>query len=147
MRRGDGLVEVPAELVVPGDRLVVRAGEVVPVDGMVESDEAIVDESALTGEPLPVTIGRGGQVRSGTTCAGAAFELTALRPAAESTYAALVRLVEAAGSERAPFVRVADRYAAFFLPVTVVVAGVAWAHLRRSRCARWPCSWSRRRAR
>ena len=127
VRRGDGLVEVPVEVVVPGDRVVVRAGEVVPVDGMVESDEAIVDESALTGEPLPVTIGRGGQVRSGTACAGTAFELTVLRPAAESTYAALVRLVEAAGSERAPFVRLADRYAAFFLPVTVVVAGVAWA--------------------
>ena len=127
VRRGDGLVEVPAELVVPGDRVVVRAGEVVPADGMVESDEAIVDESALTGEPLPVTIERGGQVRSGTACAGTAFELTVLRPAAESTYAALVRVVEAAGSERAPFVRLADRYAAFFLPVTVVVAGVAWA--------------------
>jgi len=127
VRRGDLLVEVPAELVVPGDRVVVRAGEVVPADGMVESDEAIVDESALTGEPLPVTIERGGQVRSGTACAGTAFELTVLRPAAESTYAALVRVVEAAGSERAPFVRLADRYAAFFLPVTVVVAGVAWA--------------------
>jgi heavy metal translocating P-type ATPase len=127
MRSGEGLVEVPVEVVAPADRLVVRAGEVVPVDGMVESKEAIVDESALTGEPLPVTIGHGGHVRSGTTCAGAAFELTALRAAAESTYAALVRLVEAAGSERAPFVRVADRYAAFFLPVTVVVAGVAWA--------------------
>ena len=86
-----------------------------------------VDESALTGEPLPVTVGRGGQVRSGTSSAGAAFELRALRPAAESAYAALVRLVEQAGSERAPFVRIADRYAAIFLPVTAVVAGVAWA--------------------
>ena len=127
MRRGEQLVEVPVEVVVPGDRVVVRAGEVVPVDGMVESEEAVVDESALTGEPLPVTIGRGGQVRSGTSCAGSAFELSALRPAAESTYAALVRLVEQAGSQRAPFVRIADRYAAIFLPVTAVVAGLAWA--------------------
>jgi heavy metal translocating P-type ATPase len=127
VRRGDALVEVPVKLVAAGERVLVRAGEVVPVDGMVESEEAIVDESALTGEPLPVTLVRGGQVRSGTTCAGAAFELTALRAAAESTYAGLVRLVEAAGSERAPFVRMADRYAAFFLPVTAVVAGLAWA--------------------
>jgi heavy metal translocating P-type ATPase len=125
--RGTDLVEVPAGDVVVGDRVVVRPGEVVPVDGMVESAEAIVDESALTGEPLPVTIGRGGQARSGTTCASTAFEVSALRPAAESTYAALVRLVEAAGSERAPFVRVADRYAAIFLPVTTAVAAVAWA--------------------
>jgi heavy metal translocating P-type ATPase len=127
VRRGDRLVEVPAGAVVPGDRLVVRAGEVVPVDGMVESGEAIVDESALTGEPLPVTIERGGPVRSGTTCAGEAFELSALRAAAESTYAGLVRLVEAAEGERAPFVRLADRYAAFFLPVTALVAAIAWA--------------------
>jgi heavy metal translocating P-type ATPase len=127
LRRGDTLVEVPVEQVVAGERVLVRAGEVVPVDGMVESDEAIVDESALTGEPLPLTVVRGGQVRSGTTCAGAAFEVTALRAAAESAYAGLVRLVEAAGNERAPFVRMADRYAAFFLPVTAVVAGLAWA--------------------
>src|SRR6478672_3142907 len=106
--RDEGLVEVPVAEVVVGERVVVRAGEVVPVDGMVESEEAVVDESALTGEPLPVTIGRGGQVRSGTSCAGSVFELKALRPAAESTYAALVRLVEQAGSQRAPFVRIAD---------------------------------------
>jgi len=127
VRRGADLVEVPADDVAVGERVVVRPGEVVPVDGMVESDEAIVDESALTGEPLPVTIGRGGQLRSGTTCAGTAFEVRALRPAAESTYAGLVRLVEAAGGERAPFVRIADRYAAIFLPVTAAVAAVAWA--------------------
>ena len=127
VHHGDELDEVPIDAVGAGDRVLVRAGEVVPVDGMVESDEAIVDESALTGEPLPVTVRRGGQVRSGTTNAGAAFELTTLRPAAESAYAALVRLVEQAGKERAPFVRIADRYAAIFLPVTAVVAGIAWA--------------------
>jgi len=127
VRRGDRLVEVRVEAVVPGDRVMVRVGDVVPVDGMVESEEAIVDEAALTGEPLPVTIERGGPVRSGTTCVGEAFELVALRAATESTYAALVRLVEAAEGERAPFVRLADRYAAFFLPVTALVAAVAWA--------------------
>jgi cation transport ATPase len=84
LRRGTALVEVPVEEVVRGDVVLVRAGEVVPVDGMVESEEAIVDESALTGEPLPATIHRGGSVRSGTAAAGASFELTALRPAAES---------------------------------------------------------------
>jgi heavy metal translocating P-type ATPase len=127
VRRGDGLREVPVEEVEVGDRVLVRAGEVIPVDGMVESEEAIVDESALTGEALPATVRRGGQVRSGTTSAGAAFEVSAIRPAAESAYAALVRLVEQAEQERAPFVRLADRYAAIFLPVTTVVAAAAWA--------------------
>jgi heavy metal translocating P-type ATPase len=127
VRRGDGVVELPVDDVDVGDRVLVRAGEVVPVDGMVESDEALVDESALTGEALPVTIKRGGRVRSGTASAGTAFEVSALRPAVESAYAALVRLVEQAEGERAPFVRLADRYAAIFLPVTAVVAGIAWA--------------------
>jgi heavy metal translocating P-type ATPase len=126
LRRGDALVEVPVEEVASDDVVLVRAGEVVPVDGMVESDEAIVDESALTGEPLPVTIHRGGHVRSGTAAAGISFELRALRPAAESAYAALVRLVEQAEQQRAPFVRIADRYALFFLPATMVVAAIAW---------------------
>jgi heavy metal translocating P-type ATPase len=127
VRRGDELVELPVESVVAGEVVLVRAGEVVPVDGMVESEEAIVDESALTGEPLPITVHRGGRVRSGTAAAGTAFELRALRPAAESAYAALVRLVEQAEQERAPFVRIADRYALFFLPATMLVAAAAWA--------------------
>jgi heavy metal translocating P-type ATPase len=69
---------------------------------------------------------QGGSVRSGTANAGDAFELRAVRPAAESAYAALVRLVQDAASERAPFVRLADRYAAIFLPVTLAAAGLAW---------------------
>jgi heavy metal translocating P-type ATPase len=127
VHRGDDLQELPVNDVQVGDRVLVRAGEVIPVDGMVETEEAIVDESALTGEPLPVTVRRGGQVRSGTTSAGGAFELKAIRPAAEGAYAALVRLVEQAEQERAPFIRLADRYAAIFLPVTAVIAGIAWA--------------------
>ena len=127
LRRQDGaLVEVPVGDVVAGEVVVVRAGEVVPVDGMVESDEAVVDESALTGEPLPVTVHRGGNVRSGTAAAGVSFEVRALRPAAESAYAGLVRLVQHAEQERAPLVRMADRYAMFFLPATMLVAAVAW---------------------
>jgi heavy metal translocating P-type ATPase len=127
VRRGDELVEVPVDEVVTNDSVLVRAGEVVPVDGMVLSEEAIVDESALTGEPLPVTVHRGGSVRSGTAATGSSFEVRALRPAAESAYAALVRLVERTEEERAPFVRIADRYALFFLPATIVVAAIAWA--------------------
>ncbi len=126
-RTGTIVEEVPADAVDVGDVVIVRGGEVVPVDGVVESDEAVVDESSLTGEPFPATFHRGEAVRSGTANAGEVFELRALRPAAESAYAALVRLVRQAETQRAPFVRLADRYAAFFLPFTIAVAGAAWA--------------------
>jgi heavy metal translocating P-type ATPase len=125
-RRGDLIEEVPADELLVGDLVVVRAGEVVPVDGVVVSGVAVVDESALTGEPLPASIRRGGRVRSGTSNEGDAFELRATRSAAESAYAAVVRLVQEAETQRAPFVRLADRYAAIFLPVTLLVSGLAW---------------------
>jgi heavy metal translocating P-type ATPase len=126
-RVADRLEEVPVEQVQVGDVVVVRTGEVVPVDGTVVDGEAVVDTSTLSGEPLPVTIARGMPVLSGTSNAGAPFEVRADRPAVESAYAALVRLVEQAQAHRAPFVRMADRYAGFFLPATLLVAGAAWA--------------------
>jgi cation transport ATPase len=121
------LEEVPVEAVAPGDVVLVRTGEVIPVDGTVVSDEAVVDTSTLSGEPLPVTLRRGTSVMSGTANAGAPFDVRTDRPATESAYAALVRLVEQAQAERAPFVRMADRYAGIFLPVTLAAAGLAWA--------------------
>ncbi|HEX8975448.1 MAG TPA: heavy metal translocating P-type ATPase [Solirubrobacteraceae bacterium] len=121
------LQEVPVEQVRIGDVVVVRTGEVVPVDGVVLSPEAVVDTSTLTGEPLPETVGRGMPVLSGSANAGAPFDVRANRPAADSAYTALVRLVEQAQTQRAPFVRMADRYAGFFLPATMAVAGLAWA--------------------
>jgi heavy metal translocating P-type ATPase len=127
LRRDDGAVQVPVDEVAVGDLVLVRTGEVVPVDGVVASDEAIVDEAALTGEPLPVARQRGDAVQSGTTNAGAPFDVRATRPASESAYAAMVRLVREAERQKAPFLRMADRYAGIFLPVTLVVAGLAWA--------------------
>lgn len=86
-----------------------------------------MDTSTLSGEPLPVTIPAGMSVLSGSANAGAPFEVRANRPAADSAYAALVRLVEQAHADRAPLVRIADRYAGFFLPATLIIAGLAWA--------------------
>lgn len=125
--QGGSVEEVAVAEVAIGDVLIVRAGEVVPVDGVVSSRDALMDESSMTGEPLPVLRARGEQVRSGTSNAGDVFELRTIRPAAESAYSAVVRLVRDAESRKAPFVRLADRYAIFFLPVTIVVAGLAWA--------------------
>ena len=127
LRRDGDYVETPVGLVVVGDVALVRSGEVIPVDGVVVGEEAVVDTSALTGEPLPVTLRQGMAVLSGTANAGAPFEVRAERPAAESAYAALVRLVERAEHERAPLMRLADRYAGFFLPATLLLAGFAWA--------------------
>ena len=110
-----------------GDTVLVRTGEVVPVDGTVVSSEAVVDTSTLSGEPLPVTLHAGMAVMSGSANAGGPFDVRADRPAAESAYAALVRLVEQAQTQRAPLVRMADRYAGIFLPVTMLAAGLAWA--------------------
>ena len=122
-----GLEEVPVDRVEIGDVIVVRTGEVVPVDGTIISREAVIDTSTLSGEPLPQTASRGMPVLSGSANAGAPFDVRADRPAGESAYAALVRLVEQAQTQRAPFVRMADRYAGFFLPATILVAGLAWA--------------------
>src|SRR5581483_5701879 len=125
VERDGQLVETPVDDVVPGDLVVVRSGEVLPVDGVVESGEAVLDESALTGESLPVVRRRGHVVRSGAVST-TALRLRATRSAAESAYASLVRLVRQAETQRAPFVRMADRYAAFFLPLTTAVAAIAW---------------------
>ncbi len=127
IRAEGGFHDVAVEQVRVGDVALVRSGELIPIDGTVLSEEAVVDTSALTGEPLPVTARRGMAVLSGTSNAGAPFEVRADRPATESAYAALVRLVEQAETERAPFVRLADRYAGFFLPATLLIAGLAWA--------------------
>lgn len=122
-----GLAETSIDDVHPGDLLLVRPGEVLAVDGLVESGAAVLDESALTGEPLPVEHPAADAVRSGTVNAGAAFDLRASTSAAESTYAGVVRLVEQAQAGSAPFVRMADRFAGWFLLASVALAGVAWA--------------------
>jgi heavy metal translocating P-type ATPase len=127
IRAEGGFRDVAVEQVRVGDVALVRSGELIPIDGTVLSEEAVIDTSTLTGEPLPLTARRGMPVLSGTSNAGAPFEVRADRPATESAYAALVRLVEQAETERAPFVRLADRYAGFFLPATLLIAGLAWA--------------------
>jgi heavy metal translocating P-type ATPase len=122
-----GLVEVAVGSIAPGDRLLVRPGEAVPTDGTVMSAAAVLDESALTGEPLPVrrTVGQG--VRSGAVNAATSFDMIAATAAAESTFAGIVRLVEAAQRAKAPAARLADQYALLFLPLSLAVAAAAWA--------------------
>ena len=123
---GGAVVEVPVDDVEIGDRLLVGTGEIVPVDGRLLST-AVLDESALTGEPLPVERITGDDVRSGVVNAGQPIDLLATAVAAQSTYAGVVRLVEQAQASSAPFVRAADRFAIYFVPLTLILAGVSWA--------------------
>jgi heavy metal translocating P-type ATPase len=125
--RGGSLETVPLDDIAIGDVLLVAPGDVLPVDGSVTSGIAVLDESALTGEALPVEHGPGDGVRSGTLNTGRPFDLRAETSAADSTYAGIIRLVSEAEKSQAPFVRLADRYALWFLPLTLAVATAAWA--------------------
>lgn len=125
-KSGERIEDVPVDAISVGEGLLVRAGEIIPVDGIVGSALATIDESAVTGEPIPVEKARGSAVLSGSLNAGETFELTVTAPAGESTYAGIVRMVTAAQTAKAPFVRMADRYALILLPVTLVIAFVAW---------------------
>ena len=125
-KTGERIEEVPVEAVAVGDVLLVRAGEIVPADGIVRSALATIDESAVTGEPIPVEKTRGTAVLSGSLNAGETFELAVTAPAGESTYAGIVRMVTAAQTAKAPFVRMADRFALILLPLTLALAFLAW---------------------
>ncbi len=127
-RYRDGSLEtVPLAGITAGDLLMVAPAEVVPVDGTIAGGAAVLDESALTGEALPVGRAAGDPVRSGVLNAGGPFDLRAVTSAEDSTYAGIIRLVAEAERSQAPFVRLADRYALWFLPLTLAVAGAAWA--------------------
>src|SRR6476659_7111676 len=125
-RVGAEVSVIPVADVAVEDLLVVGTGEVVPVDGRIVDSVAVLDESVLTGEPLQVERTAGEPVRSGVANAGTAFEMRATATAQDSTYAGIVRLAQQAGAESAPIVRMADRYAAWFVPLALVIAAGAW---------------------
>lgn len=123
---GDRISDIPVSEVRAGDRLLVKESDTVPVDG-VAVDAATVDEAALTGESRLVEREPGEALSSGVVNAGASFQMRATATAEASTYAGIIRLVQSAQGRKSPFVRLADRYAALFVPLTLAVAGVAWA--------------------
>jgi heavy metal translocating P-type ATPase len=118
--------DITLDAIAPGDLLLVRPGETVPADGILEDAGATLDESMLTGEPLPVPLQQGARLRSGSVNAGSAFRMQASAGAAGSTYAAIIRLTQAASQSRAPLVRLADRWAIGFILLTALLAGAAW---------------------
>ncbi|MBX5103983.1 heavy metal translocating P-type ATPase [Rhizobium lentis] len=126
-RYEDGRIEdVAVSAIAPGDLILIRRGEVVAVDGIVAGNVAILDESALTGEALPIRRQSGQAVMSGSTNAGDAFDLQATSAAADSTYAGVIRLVEAVQRTKAPIVRLAAKFGLAFLALTLSIAASAW---------------------
>ena len=122
--------DVPLEDIVPGDRLRVRPGEKIPVDGVVLDGRSAVDESMITGEPVPVEKGRGDEVIGGTVNGTGMLVMEARRVGAETLLAQIVEMVAQAQRTRAPVQRLADVVASYFVPAVVVVAivtFVVWA--------------------
>ena len=118
-----GIEKVELDAVEPGDRLLVKTGETVPADGKVAGHAAaVLDESALTGEPLPVTHKPGAAILSGCTNAAHPFDMEVTESPDKSTYAGILRLVDEAQNAKAPAQRLADRFALFFLGLTALMA-------------------------
>ena len=125
VRRDGREVTVPAEEIVMGDTVIVRQGGKIPVDGVVTAGAASVDESALTGESLPVEKGEGATVSSATVVLSGYLELEARRVGSDTTLSQIVRLMEEAASSKAPISRLADRISAVFVPVVIGIAVAA----------------------
>jgi heavy metal translocating P-type ATPase len=117
---------LPVDEITIGTIVLVRHGEVLPLDGELLSERALVDESSLTGEPYLLDKVRGDEVRSGTVNQGPPLELRVCREARDSTYRQILGLVEAAQEGSAPMARLADRYSLVFSVVAIVLASAAW---------------------
>jgi len=125
---GNVIDDVPVALVQVGDELLVRPGDLVPCDGVVIDGESEVDTSSLTGEAAPVAARSGTVLMSGTHNGFGALRMRTTARAAESQYERIVNLVRTAQASKAPLQRLADRYAVWFTPVTLLVCGLAlWA--------------------
>ena len=123
----DGVeVSVPAEDVLAGERVIVRAGESVPVDGVVLEGTASIDESAITGEAVPVEKGAGDRVTAATVSSRGWIAVEATAVGEDTTLAGIIRLVDEATSSKAPIERMADKIAGVFVPVVMAIAAVAF---------------------
>ncbi len=120
------LVEIEIKEVRVGDILVVRQGDLIPVDGTIVQGEAEIDESAMTGEPLAHLKPKGSAVISGSIAVNGAFEMRADKLSEDSQYAKIVQLVRRAQDEKAPIQRLADKYAIIFTPLTLAMSTLAW---------------------
>ena len=126
VRRDGADLEIPLEQVVRGDAVLVRPGERIPVDGRISGGASAIDESMLTGEPMPVFRSTGDRVIGGTVNTTGAFELEATAVGSDTALARIVKLMRDAQATRAPIQRLADRVSAIFVPVVVALAAVTF---------------------
>lgn len=120
--RGGEEVTIPAEQVVSGDLIVIRPGEGIPVDGVVTEGTGYVDQSAITGESIPVEKNPGDTVISATINRNGSFRFRASRVGEDTTLAQIIRLVDEAGNSKAPIARLADKVSGVFVPVVIGIA-------------------------
>lgn len=116
--------EMPIEVVEPGDLVIVRPGEAIPVDGAVVSGQATVNQAALTGESMPVEVSAGSQVLAATIATLGSLRIQTTRVGADTTFGRVIAMVEEAEAHRADVQRLADRFSAYFLPVVVAIAAL-----------------------
>lgn len=122
-----GTKTIPLAEVAIGDELLVKPGEIIPVDAVLLSETAELDESSLTGESLPVEYLAGASLLSGAINGSRSITIRATKTSSDSQYQQIIKLVTAAMSVQAPFVRLADRYAVPFTGIAFLLAGLAWA--------------------
>jgi heavy metal translocating P-type ATPase len=122
VRRDDGEVELPIEEVKLGDRVLVKPGERIPVDGVVVSGQAAVNQASLTGESIPVEVTAGDEVYEGTINELGVLEIETTKIGQETTLAHIIKLVEEAQADKAPTQRIADRFAKYFTPLILAIA-------------------------
>ncbi|MBQ4642286.1 MAG: cadmium-translocating P-type ATPase [Oscillospiraceae bacterium] len=126
VRRNDINIELPIEQVVVGDTVIIRAGGRIPVDGTILSGRATVDQSALTGESIPVEKSVGDSIAAGTTNLEGYLEMCADRVGEDTTLFQIIRMVEEAGGSKAPIARLADKIAGIFVPVVMTIAAITF---------------------
>ena len=127
VRRNGTVLEIPVEEVMVGDIVIVRSGGAVPVDGRVTEGRASIDQSALTGESVPVEKVPGDTVAAATINTEGYLEFRAEKVGEDTTLAQVIRMVEEAGGSKAPIARLADKIAGVFVPVVMTVAAVTFA--------------------
>ena len=120
--RGGRAIQLPIEQVQTGDLVVVRGGQSVPVDGVITEGSAFLDESAITGESMPVERHVGGTVIGATVSKSGYFVMRASRVGDDTTLSQIIRLVEEAGASKAPIAKLADKVAGVFVPVVMCIA-------------------------
>ncbi|HWQ84846.1 MAG TPA: cation-translocating P-type ATPase, partial [Anaerolineales bacterium] len=130
VERDGAEMNIPVEQVIPGETIIVRPGEKIPVDGSVLSGQATVDQAAITGESMPVEVTVGGQVYAATLAKLGSLRIRAERTGADTTFGRVIKMVEEAEANRAEVQRFADKFSAWYLPVVAGIAGLTFVFSR-----------------